>query len=114
MTTREFNARCASQINRCLSLLDVKKDEYGMSGDRLHNFRAASQLTGRAMPEVLAMFMLKHIVSIYDMCLSCDILEISEDMWKEKIGDAINYLLLLSAMVIKPDLPQYVEEKEEN
>ncbi len=39
----------------------------------------------------------KHLVSISDMVSQGR--DYSEDVWDEKIGDAINYLILLRAMV---------------
>lgn len=85
------------QIERCTNVLLYKAHEYANDGDRLHNFRAASALTGGTVREALAGMMLKHTVSIYDMCR--DERRYSLDLWNEKITDHINYLLLLRAVV---------------
>ncbi len=85
-----------------LNRLERKGEEYADVCDRFHNFNAASELTGFPPHQVLGLFMAKHIISIYDMMR--DEILLSEknnlDMWKEKIGDAICYLLLLYGMVV--------------
>ena len=44
--------------------------------------------------------MCKHTVSIYDLINDAEIgKDIPLEMWDEKIGDSINYLLLLNALV---------------
>ena len=44
--------------------------------------------------------MAKHTVSVYDLIGKHDLGGMtSKEMWSEKIGDSINYLLLLSALV---------------
>lgn len=44
--------------------------------------------------------MAKHTVSVYDLIRKHDLGGMtSKEMWSEKIGDSINYLLLLSALV---------------
>jgi hypothetical protein len=42
-------------------------------------------------------FLAKHLVSLSDMCKSGR--RYADDIWDEKIGDAVNYLLLLRAVV---------------
>ena len=44
--------------------------------------------------------MAKHTVSVYDLIEDYEQgKEISPKMWAEKIGDSINYLLLLTALL---------------
>ena len=44
--------------------------------------------------------MAKHTVSVYDLANDVDKgADIPLEMWDEKIGDSINYLLLLNALV---------------
>lgn len=96
MKVEEFNKVIAKQVERSTSVLIDKAEEYATE-DRLHNFRVASVLNGTSMEQALAGMMLKHTVSIYDMCrggVACSI-----DLWNEKIADHINYLLLLRAIV---------------
>ena len=44
--------------------------------------------------------MAKHTVSVYDLIQKQEHgVGVSKEMWEEKIGDSINYLILLSALV---------------
>ena len=103
MNTNDFNAIIREQIERCESTLCKKAEEYATE-DRLHNFKVAAGLQDCLPTTALARMMRIHTVSVYDMIRG---LESGEeyplDMWDEKIGDSINYLLLLSAMVREQD-----------
>lgn len=96
MQAEQFNKIIAEQIKRCTDTLITKAKEYA-TDDRLHNFKVASALQGITAEQALAGMMAKHTVSVYDMCHSGE--DYSEELWNEKIGDSINYLLLLSALV---------------
>lgn len=76
--------------------LDVKQEEYA-SYDGFHNFNIAAKLQNITSEEALAGMMAKHTVSIYDMIHSCEKYDI--EYWEEKIGDNIEYLALLYAMM---------------
>ena len=97
--TVDFNSIIREQIERCENTLCKKAEEYATE-DRLHNFKVAAELQDCLPTTALAGMMCKHTVSVYDMIRG---LESGEeyplDMWDEKIGDSINYLLLLSALV---------------
>ena len=55
--------------------------------------------------------MCKHTVSIYDLINDFENgNSIPIDLWNEKIGDSINYLLLLNAMVIEHELDKRKEK----
>lgn len=117
MNTTEFNQVLEDQIQRCKDTLIKKGDEYATE-DRLHNFHAGAGLCQRSPEEVCASFMLKHIVSIYDMCRDASAGKSHPlTIWNEKLGDAINYMLLLSAIVrLDPKIQlfrkQYPEQQE--
>lgn len=103
MDTKTFNMHVEDQIERCRKTLIVKGNEYGAQ-DRLHNFKAFAELAGISQEQACSGFLGKHIVSIYDMCReSSNGEEFSLEKWNEKIGDAINYLLILSAIVRQKD-----------
>ena len=97
MDTNTFNNIIEKQIERSTSVLVNKAQEYATDNDRLHNFKAAAALRGISVRDALAGMMLKHTVSIYDMCNTN--LEYTEAVWNEKITDHINYLLLLRAVI---------------
>jgi len=97
MKTEDFNRIVEAQLDRCRDTLIVKAQEYSTEEDRLHNFKVAAALQGGSPERALAGMMTKHIVSIFDMCNSDRMY--GDYIWNEKIGDAINYLLLLRAIV---------------
>lgn len=96
------NEDFAVQVERMLDIshrtLTRKGFEYSPSADdRLHNFRVASALTNESIEASIVGMMVKHIVSVFDMVNSEESYE--DHIWDEKIGDAINYLLILRASV---------------
>ena len=99
MNTETFNKIIREQIERCENTLCQKADEYATE-DRLHNFKVAAGLQDCLPTTALAGMMAKHTVSVYDMIRG---LEEGKsypiELWNEKIGDSINYLLLLAAAV---------------
>ena len=99
MNTEDFNKIIHEQIERCEATLCKKADEYA-TDDRLHNFKVAAELQNCLPTTALAGMMAKHTVSVYDMIRG---LEEGKsyplELWDEKIGDSINYLLLLAAAV---------------
>ena len=99
MKVERFNDCIEKRIDKCKQVLVKKADEYATE-DRLHNFKVAAELQGVNILTALAGMMAKHTVSVYDL-----IQEVQKgdrphrEMWDEKIGDSINYLLLLDAAV---------------
>lgn len=99
MNTEIFNDIVEQRINLCKSVLCLKAGEYATE-DRLHNFKVAAELQGVKPVTALAGMMSKHTVSVYDLIQAHEEgQEISQAMWDEKIGDSINYLLLLTALI---------------
>lgn len=100
MNTETFNKVIREQIERCENTLCKKADEYAANDDRLHNFKVAATIQNCLPTTALGGMMAKHTVSVYDMIRG---LEEGKsyplEMWDEKIGDSINYLLLLAAAV---------------
>ena len=99
MTTEKFNEIIHEQISRCEATLCKKADEYATE-DRLHNFKQAAALQKCKPETALAGMMCKHTVSVYDMLKGVEEgKHYPVELWDEKIGDSINYLLLLAAMI---------------
>ena len=96
MKTPEFNDIITAMLNHCTETLITKAKEYA-TDDRLHNFKQAAHLQGITPMQALGGMMAKHTVSVYDMIASGETYPL--ELWEEKIGDSINYLLLLWAMV---------------
>lgn len=100
MTSLEFKKVLEYRIHRIREVLDRKSGEYARNGDRLSNFkRAAGYL--QCTPEYANLGAnSKHLTSIADMVDDLDRgVSSSMELWEEKIGDAINYLILLEALV---------------
>lgn len=103
MNTQTFNTAIEDQIQRCKDTL-IKKSDYGTDTDRLHNFQAYADLAGVTLEQACGGFLGKHIVSIYDLIREgAQGTASTRGIWDEKIGDAINYLLILSAIVRRFD-----------
>lgn len=103
MKTEQFEQIIERQFDRCRGLLVTKGKEYTPDRDVLEVFNKASELSGEGGRKAsLFGFMLKHVVSISDMCHSDTVYDL--DRWNEKITDTINYLLLLKAMVEEDEI----------
>ena len=89
-------------MKECSNTLTSKANEYTSQDDMFHNFVVAGVLQGQTKEQALRGMMAKHLVSINDMI--DDVPKYSREQWQEKIGDAINYLLILSAMVKEGNL----------
>ena len=110
MTSEKFNQILEETLSKCKSTLGVKANEYATS-DRLHNFKVAAELQACTPMTALAGMMAKYTVSVYDLIDRVEHgVEVPLELWDEKIGDHINYLILLSAMVRE----DFEEERTEN
>lgn len=112
MKSDEFNKIIDAQIERCRATLIGKAGEYAADDDRLHNFDVAATLKGCNAAQALSGMMAKHTVSVYDMVESGESFSLAK--WEEKIGDHLNYLLLLKAIVVdqllsEPSTPAQTE-----
>ena len=93
MKSEEFEEVINKRIEMCKTVLCNK-------ADRLHNFKVAGELQSCTPVKALGSMMAKHTVSVYDLIDDYEQGKaISKEMWTEKIGDSINYLLLLTAML---------------
>ena len=98
MDSKTFNEILISRIGKIQDTLRKKGDEYVVGGDILHSFRAAANITNTTPERALRGMMMKHLVSVLDIIESEDITPI--DVVDEKLGDLINYLILLEACLI--------------
>lgn len=99
MDSERFNEVVKARIDKCLNVLCKKANEYATE-DRLHNFKVAAKLQACTPITALAGMMAKHTVSVYDLARDQEYgAIIPKEMWDEKIGDSINYLLLLTALI---------------
>lgn len=97
MTAQEFNTLLSKRINKIQVVLGTKATEYATNNDRLHNFKVAASEFGGTPEEACKGYMLKHWMSVRDMIVGER--PVTKEMIDEKIGDAVNYLILLEAIL---------------
>ncbi len=104
ISTEEFNVILENRLTLTKSVLGSKGKEYTLSDDnRIHNFNIAGMRRGITPEKALDGMMLKHEVSVYDMInyVETNLEKLTIKLIDEKIGDNINYLILLEAMLKK-------------
>ena len=92
-----FNKIVQERVDSIFNVLGLKAKEYATGGDRFHNFRVAARLNKTTPEKALKGMMLKHEVAVLDMINNPYTL--SEEIIDEKIGDNINYLILLEGLL---------------
>ena len=100
MNAKDFDKIVASRMAWCNKTLCAKGDEYARDGDRLWNFKAAGRKRNQHPAQALAGMEVKHDVSVDDIIdgLARGIVP-PKELVAEKIGDSINYLLLLEGLI---------------
>lgn len=97
MTPEEFEQIFEDFVGSSRVVLIDKAKEYASETDRLHNFKKAAALIGGTPEQALWGFAVKHLVSVADMVYSGK--TYTDAQWDEKLGDALNYLILLRAQI---------------
>lgn len=97
MNDVRYKELISETMQNSLNTLTAKASEYARKEDMFHNFEVAAVMQDCTKEEALRGMLSKTIVSIWDMIPRAD--KFPDEVWQEKIGDAINYLLILSAMV---------------
>lgn len=109
----EFNELLDKIIKRTTFTLASKSAEYSTDDDKLHNFKRAGDMKHETPEKALVGMWVKHIISILDIV---DDIEkenqkiglifrynpkhdLDIKIVEEKVGDAINYLILLEALI---------------
>lgn len=101
MTHAVFNTLLRFRIEKIRATLSSKGKEYASDADRLHNFKAdVGGLEENETPaQVLWGYLRKHLQSVYDIVSSTRTPDAA--VIDEKVGDAINYLILLEAVLLE-------------
>jgi hypothetical protein len=101
MNSETLNIIIDDRCEKIKSILQSKAKEYSSDNDRLYNFRRAAEISRTSNVKALFGMMLKHWVSVIDIIEMdySDRVRLKEEYIDEKIGDTINYLILLEAMV---------------
>jgi hypothetical protein len=100
MTPEKFEEVVEARKGCISRVLGTKAAEYARGGDRLHNFHRSAAFAQMSPEKVCWMFLMKHLTSIADLVDNAEQGKpTTEAMADEKIGDAINYLILLEAIM---------------
>lgn len=93
----DFDQLVERRIEKIRSVLCKKAKEYASDNDRFYNFRAAARKRNTTPADALMGMKVKHEVSIDD--LITERIEVTEALIDEKIGDNINYFILLEGLL---------------
>jgi len=96
MKQKEFDKLVEHRMEVCKETLGLKAKHYATVGDRLHNFKDGAFINNCTPEQYALSLVTKHIVAIKDAILSGKLM--SEEFAEEKIGDIINYMLLIEAL----------------
>lgn len=92
-----FNNVLESRILKIREVLSSKGREYASDSDRFYNFHVASRVMGCSPRKALWGMALKHLVSVIDLVDE----RIPDSYVDEKIGDMVNYLILLEGLILE-------------
>lgn len=97
----EFDQLVEERCEQIKKTLINKAKEYATKQDRFHNFTVAGRLLNISPEKALLGMMSKHLVSVFDLVEWA--IEAPEKLniaiINEKIGDSINYLILLEGLL---------------
>ena len=100
MNAKDFDKIVTARMDWCEQTLLAKGEEYSREGDRLWNFKSAGRKRNKHPAEALLDMKVKHDVSVDDIVddLKRGVVPPKEFI-AEKLGDSINYLLLLEGLI---------------
>lgn len=97
MKKKDYEKAINEEIEYCQSILLKKGLEYQSNEDVFNNFVKGETLLKDTKEKVLFSYLMKHLISLSDMVDKPDCY--SFPIWREKLTDSINYLLILYSMV---------------
>lgn len=111
MNQEQFEELLTARIKAIRAILSSKNKEYATDEDKLHNFKRAGKMLQCSPEQALIGMLTKHIISILDIV---DKIEYNNEyprrkLLEEKATDAINYLILLEALIVEN---KYVHMRE--
>ena len=95
----QFDNVCEDRLEKITNILMSKAKEYAQGTNRYQNFDTAARVMGTTREKALLGMMMKHFVSILDIIEAPD--NYHDEVVDEKIGDMINYLILLEGMLLE-------------
>lgn len=96
MTNERFEELLEERVAKMRAMLASKGREYAPGEDRLENFKVSAAFLRTAPAEACLGFLAKHLASVVSLVRSGST---DAAAWDEKLGDAVNYLVLLEALV---------------
>ena len=101
MNVKDFNEMLEERIKKTREVLAAKNKEYASDVDKLHNFKRAGKMLQIAPEYALVGMMVKHTISILDIVdkINNNKEYPTKEMIEEKVGDNVNYLILLEALI---------------
>lgn len=100
MKSEIFDNVVEARIMKIKQTLTIKAKEYARNDNRMHNFDRSASISGLIREKALWMFMVKHLVSVLDLIDDIEKGKLpKEEVLDEKIGDIINYFILLEASI---------------
>ena len=100
MNKTEFNKLVDKRKELIESVSQKKGAEYAADANVFHNFEDGAKMSFHSNREMVAWeYMIKHLQSIKDMISNNT--PYSEHVIREKFGDAINYMILMEAMMLE-------------
>lgn len=101
-----FSQIVESRIEKIRRILGAKGAEYAAEGDRFHNFHVAARVDDETPRKALWGMAKKHLVSVIDLVNE----HLDDDYADEKIGDMVNYLILLEGLIAEERVRREVEQ----
>lgn len=98
MKTVDFEMVLDDRLGKIRKVLANKAGEYATDLDRLYNFKRGAGVLQKTPAQVCVAYMTKHLVSVIDLVEKDDYLVSQID---EKLGDLINYCILLEAVLLE-------------
>jgi len=103
MTIEDFEVLARARFDNCMELLTTTKHvEYTRNNDKLYNFKRAGEILRCSPEQALLRMWIKQVVSIIDIVEDIDKGKLpTPEILAEKVGDGINYLPLLEALIVE-------------
>jgi hypothetical protein len=103
MTNDQFFKIIEERIDKCRAVLFMKNAQYAAGKpETLHNFYRAAATLGQQPVTALRGMLVKHVVSVNDIIDDIEAGKVvKSSLIDEKLGDVINYYLILSVLFMK-------------
>jgi hypothetical protein len=114
MKQNQFDILLKRRLSLIESVLGSKGKEYTRDDDRLSNFKDAARVDDETPEQALWGMFKKHLISVKD--IKNDIAKgklPNFALLEEKIGDSINYFILLEVMIKERIIKEFQEKHDQ-